>query len=124
MKTLLKDLLNEECIEYFGIIPFDECRVIHQELLERSCSGWQPRSTVMLLVPYYSGEYEGRNISRYAVACDYHRFFRNLYARLEQELSCAFPQYHFRGFADHSPIGEIGAAAKAGLGRIGDKGMP
>ncbi len=121
MNAIVKSLLAEEKIEYFGILPFSECKVINPGLLERSCSDWEPKSVIMLAVPYYTGEHEGRNVSLYAVPRDYHLYFRGLYERLEGKLSVHFSGCHFKGFADHSPIGETGAAAKAGLGVIGDK---
>ncbi|MBQ4064857.1 MAG: hypothetical protein IJD10_02025, partial [Clostridia bacterium] len=76
MNTTIKSLLAEEKIEYVGIIPFSECKVIHPELLERSCADWEPKSVIMLAVPYYTGEHEGRNLSLYAVPRDYHLYFR------------------------------------------------
>lgn len=121
MKALIQNLLKEESIDAYGVIPFSECKVIHQELLQRSCPDWDPKSVIMLAVPYYTGEYPERNLSLYAVPRDYHLYFRRLYQRLEGKLTEHFPAYHFKGFADHSPIGETGAAAKAGLGVIGDK---
>jgi epoxyqueuosine reductase len=121
MDTKMKALLAEEKIEYCGILPFTECKVINPALLQRACADWEPRSALIMAIPYYTGEYERRNVSLYAVAKDYHLYFRGLYARLEEKLAELFPNYHFKGFADHSPIGETGAAAKAGLGVIGDK---
>ena len=121
MKAFMKRLLAEESIDAFGIIPFSECKVIHPALLARSCPDWEPKSVIMLAVPYYTGEHPERTVSLYAVPRDYHLYFRGLYERLEGTLKEAFPASHFKGFADHSPIGETGAAAKAGLGIIGDK---
>lgn len=120
MKNLINDLMKKEKIEYFGIIPFEKCRVINEELLKRSIVGWTPKSVIMLAVPYYNGEYEGRNISLYAVPKDYHLYFKGLYSRLEEALSQA-SDFNFKGFADHSPIGETYAAAYAGLGVVGKK---
>ena len=121
MDTVIEKILNQEKIEYAGILPFSECRVINQPLLERSWRGGEIKSAIILLVPYWSGEHPERNVSLYAVPRDYHLYFRELHERLEKELAEAFPGYFFKGFADHSPIGETGAAAKAGLGVIGDK---
>ena len=45
---------------------------------------------------------------------------KELYSRLIERLKTEFHQYSFSGFADHSPIGETYAAAKCGLGVVGD----
>ena len=120
MKNLIDELMKKEKIEYYGIIPFEKCRVINEPLLKRSTDGRTPKSVIMIAVPYYNGEYEGRNISLYAVPKDYHLYFKSLYSRLEGALNDA-SGYFFKGFADHSPISETYAAAYAGLGVIGKK---
>ncbi len=121
MKTIFKLIFDDEKIEYFGIIPFSSCKIINQNLLDRSIVGWTPKSVVMMLIPYYSGEYEGRNISLYAVPKDYHLYFKEMYSRVIPKLKEAYPNANFISFADHSPIGETYAACLAGLGFIGDK---
>lgn len=123
MNTVINELFAAEKIEAVGLLPFSACRVIHPELLLRKTDGWHPISAIVFLAPYYSGEHKGRNLSLYAVPRDYHLYFRELYQRLEAKLREIYPTFHFCGFADHSPIGEVGAAAKAGLGVIGDKGQ-
>lgn len=120
MKNYINDLLENEKIEYFGILPLSEVRIINEGLYERSFADFTPKSVIMLLVPYYAGEFDGRNISRYAVPRDYHLYFKDLYSRLECSFKKKYPQYSFKGFADHSPIGETYAAAKCGLGVVGD----
>ena len=50
---------------------------------------------------------------------DYHRYFGGLFDRLIPQLQSVFVDECFYGFADHSPIDEKYAAAKAGLGVIG-----
>ena len=119
MRAYIDNLLKEEKIEYFRIIPFEKCRVINRALLDKSVGGWEPKSAVVFLVPYYCGEFEKRNVSLYAVGRDYHLYFKHLFERLEIALSVKF-QKHFKGFSDHSPIGETYAAAISGLGIIGD----
>lgn len=120
MDTMIKRLFQKEKIEYVGVIPFSECKVINAALYERLFTEWQPKSVIVFLVPYYSSEYEGRNISLYAVPRDYHLYFKKLFCRFEAELKNLYPESNFKGCADHSPIGETYAAAKAGLGVIGD----
>ncbi len=121
MNTYVTNLLGREGIEYFGLLPLSECRVINPDLLARSCADFTPRSVIMLGVPYYTGEHPGRTVSLYAVSKDYHLYFRQLFQRLEPALEVIFPGFRFKGFADHSPIDETYAAAKAGLGVVGDK---
>ena len=50
-------------------------------------------------------------------------FFRDLFGDLLPRLRERFPGEKFAGFADHSPIDERDAAARAGLGIIGRNGM-
>ncbi len=121
MEKTVRVLLDREKIEYAGILPFSECRVINPGLLERSWRGGEVQSVIMLSVPYRTGDFPSRNLSLYAVPRDYHLYFRQLFSHLEKELAQTFPGYTFKGYADHSPIGETYAASKAGLGVIGDK---
>lgn len=121
MDKRIKTLLDNEKIEYAGFIPFSECTVINQPMLDRYCAGKEIKSALMLSVPYYAGDFPERNVSLYAVPRDYHLYFKQLYSRLVPALEEMFPGKFFRGFADSSPIGETGAAAKAGLGVIGDR---
>ena len=75
----------------------------------------------MLAVPYFSAacQKSDRNLSCYAIPRDYHLFFKDLFDRLIPLLEERYPNHRFAGFADHSPIAEVDAAAKAGLGVIG-----
>jgi len=103
------DFLHSQGIEFANAIPFELCKVIKPYLLKET-----PKSVIMMLLPYYSGESDEENISLYSVPRDYHLYFKNL-------LTCI--REHFGediiGFADHSPIAEVDGAAKAHLGVIG-----
>ena len=121
MKNIIQSILNTQSIEYFGVIRFSSCKVINKDLLDRTVTGWSPKSVIMVIVPYYSGEYKDRNISLYAVPKDYHLFFKQMYDAVLPQMKMNFPQNNFAAFADHSPIGETYAAALAGLGMVGDK---
>ncbi len=119
MNNFTKKLLEEEKIEYYGIIPFSSCRVINEPLLKRTLGDTEIKSAIMLAVPYFTGKHE-RNISLYAVPKDYHIYFKELFGRIIPKLKEKFPDNVFYGFADSSPISETYAAALCGLGVIGD----
>ncbi|MBP3321583.1 MAG: epoxyqueuosine reductase [Clostridia bacterium] len=113
-------LLKNEGIELFAPLPFEECRVINDRLLQRL--EFVPRSVLMLIIPYFAGTPEG-NLSLYARSKDYHLYAKELWERLSPSLSSLYPQNRFALFSDHSPIDERHAAALAGLGCIGDHGL-
>ena len=106
-------------------LPLSVCRVTRAYLLERhsiDISG----TAIMLAVPYVvSGDIRDpdRNVSLYAVPRDYHLYFKELAGRLLPVLLAQFPSHTFALFADHSPIAEADAAARAGLGVVGDHGL-
>jgi len=114
----LEQTLKSEGIEYFGWVNFADCTIINERLLDRHFPDDKPESALIFLVPYYTGDSEDRNVSLYAVAADYHIYFRSLFDRLT-----AFTAGRAVGFADHSPIDERRAAVLAGLGDIGDNGL-
>lgn len=107
-------------------IPLTECKVISPHKL--NAPGFTPRSVMMLAAPYYtkaaaSSSECRRTLSLYAVPRDYHIFYEELFSELRERLEPLFPCVKFRCFADNSPIGEVGAASKAGLGMIGENGL-
>lgn len=114
MITKVFDLLNLLGIEFKNIISFSECKVIKQRLLS-----FIPKNVIIFLVPYFTQNFNNQNISHYAVSRDYHLYFTDVFRQIENE----FPGYNIKGFSDHSPIDEINAAAKAGLGIIGENGL-
>lgn len=106
-------------ITLFAPIPLSQCNIKKPYLLERV--GISDGTAIMIAVPYFTKFclQENRNISCYAVSRDYHIYFEKLYDELLPLLREKFSQYRFAGFADHSPIAEVEAAARAGLGVIG-----
>ena len=119
---MLESIFAEEKIEFFGVLPFEECRCRRADLIERR--GVRPediRSAVMFLIPYYVDGEKG-NISLYARSGDYHFYSDSLFERILPILRERFGG-EFLGYADKSPIEENIAAAKAGLGVIGDNDM-
>jgi epoxyqueuosine reductase QueG len=78
---------------------------------------FRPRSVIIFLIPYYSGETV--NLSRYAASKDYHLFVRGVTDRLSAFLKKHYPDSNSKGYGDHSPIDERRAALIGGLGVLG-----
>ena len=121
MLNTVQKLLEAEGISLSSPIRLLDCRITRSYLLDRV--GITDGTAIMLAVPYLPRWYEQKNVSAYAAVTDYHVYFRALFDRLLPILRERFPEHHFAGFADHSPIDEIDAAARVGLGVIGDNGL-
>ena len=115
----LKRIFEREKIEYFASLSFSELECINQRLLSQM--KFQPKSAILFLVPYYSGETV--NISRYAASLDYHIVIKKITDSVIAALSEKYPENSFCGFGDHSPINESRAALISGLGVAGDNGL-
>ncbi len=106
-------------------IPLSCCKPAKGYLLERA--GISSAGTAVLFaVPYLMTadvEDPRRNLSLYAVPRDYHGFMQGLSQSLIPRLAESFPAHRFALFADHSPICEVDAAARAGLGVMGLNGL-
>ncbi len=77
------------------------------------------KSVCFFLIPYYVKDREKRNVSLYAVPCDYHLYIKELEERLWLHIQNKKSDLKVRIFADNSPFSERICAEKAGLGRIG-----
>lgn len=106
-------------------IPLSVCRPARSYLLKRA--GIPLTGTAVLFaIPYVMTEdvqNPERNLSLYAVPRDYHGYMKELEATVLPSLREVFPEHTFALFADHSPILEADAAARAGLGVLGMNGL-
>lgn len=118
MLTRLRAAFAAEGIEAVAPLSMADVTVTRPHLLTRLLP-FSPQSVILFLVPYYTGA--GGNLSAYAVSRDYHHYMQGLFSRLSASLSDT--GYTFCGFADHSPIDEREAAARAGLGIRGENGL-
>ncbi len=123
MLQFLTNFFQKKQIDLFAPIPLSSCEVRKPYLLERE--GISSGTVVMIAAPYFTRAClsPNRNLSAYAVSRDYHGFYRELFAELLPLLRERLPDRKFAGFADHSPIAELQAAARAGLGVIGKNGL-
>lgn len=106
-------------------IPLSVCKPAKTYLLERA--GIPTTGTAILFaIPYVmtaDAEDPDRNLSLYAVPKDYHGYMQELEATVLPSLKALYPDRRFAFFADHSPIREVDAAARAGLGVLGMNGL-
>ena len=116
MLKTITDFFHSQKIEYFSVLDYRDCNELNAELIARE--GFTPKSVILFLIPYYAGRAE--NFSTYAASLDYHIIIRTLTDALIDRLKSDFPDGHFCGYGDHSPIDERHAAAIAGLGIKGD----
>ncbi len=119
MKLDLHELYG---IDVCGALPLDVCIISKPYLLNRAGIGTDG-SVLLFLLPYYTRGGEGGNVSMYAAAEDYHGFCRELFSDVCARLSLLCPGGVFCGYADHAPVYEVDAAAKAGLGVYGKNGL-
>ena len=112
------EIFEGEHIEYYAPIQLERLKVIKPHLLNRLKVSTEQGSALMMCVPYFTQD--PHNISAYACSRDYHLYFEGLFDRIIPRLRELYPSYSFYGFADHSPIDEVHAAAMSGLGFIGD----
>ena len=119
MHNVIKKYFLSHNIEYFATLSYADCHEINPGLTNRQ--GFLPRSVIIYLLPYYSGETV--NLSRYAASLDYHLIISEINSGLISLIKNHRPDANVRGYGDHSPIDERHAALSAGLGIAGDNGL-
>lgn len=124
MQSVLNSLMNS-ISPAWGICDYS---VLKNHLLP--CSGKiripdGATSVIVALFPYYLAEdaYAKANVSRYAVVPDYHEIVLGRLNTVVEQLKVNFPTQSFAAFTDNSPVPEVKAAAKAGLGVIGENNL-
>ncbi len=115
------------CLKESGIPIVGACRFSGELILPnvRSVSRLphEPKTLLVGLFPYYTGKHEGRNLSLYSVIPDYHDVAGQMLQTACENLKAAFSHGEFVPFADASPISEVTAALRAGLGVRGRNGQ-
>ena len=119
MKEFLSKYFESFGVEYYAVLPYTLCKEINHNIMERE--DFTPRSVIVYLLPYYTGETV--NISRYAASLDYHLALRECADGLIAAIKAEMPDASAKGYGDHSPIDEVGAALISGLGFVGDNGL-
>lgn len=118
------NLLSKIIKEFLPGIPFGVCSVLNID--KPTCTRLEKNglnTAIMFAFPYKVQEKSPKNLSRYSAVADYHNIILPKLNAVCEELKKAFPQNNFKAFADYSPILEVEAASKAGLGVIGKNGL-
>ncbi len=120
----IKNILDENCRVY-GFCSFDEIKDYLIDCRAKSRIPSNAQTIITVLFPYYLGEeaYEKSNVSRYAAVRDYHEVATLYLSEIAEKLKELYPENEFVFFADNSPIPEVYAAAKSGVGVKGKNGL-
>ena len=114
------------CMKESGIPISGACRFDKGLILEgvRSVSRLPSSPTIILagLFPYFAGQ-GGGNLSLYSAVADYHTVAGELLQSACRRLKQLFPKNEFVPFVDASPIDEVTAALRCGLGVRGKNGQ-
>ena len=100
---------------FSGGLPLLSCRAA-ERLPEH------PKTVIVCIFPYLTPDVP-HNISRYALVQDYHKIAGGMLQVFSEELEKIFPDNRFASFVDNSPIREVDAALRAGLGVKGKHSM-
>lgn len=108
-------------VTHCGVCPLDRL----SRLLPGRRQGLLPArgSVITLLLPYYTGDWPGRNVALYAIPDDYHSLAGGILNSVVAALSAEYPRASFTPFVDSSPIPEVEAAVRCGLGWRGKNGQ-
>ncbi len=122
MNRKIGDILEKSGLEIYGFCKFSELG----ELLptrNRDKLPQNSKSVISLLFPYLIPYDSKRNLSLYCLGHDYHDIVIKKLERACNLLKEEFPQNSFVPFCDNSPIPEVSAAYKSGLGFLGQNGL-
>jgi len=136
----MKDRLIEYCrslnLEYVGIAPpgpyFDFEKVWIKQIEKGHISGFEEkdikrrvytdltlegtRSVIVCLFPYYTGNAEGANLSKYSYSLDYHTIIKDKLESIGKFLEGNVQSFRYKSFVDNGPFSDRYLAWKAGLG--------
>jgi len=139
MKNRLKDFCASIDIEFVGIAPVGPYWELEKTLQARIDKGQytefhepdiarriDPRLTlasaqsiIVCLFPYYIGEREDANISKYTHALDYHKVAITKLEQIGTFLEQRIEDFQYKAFADTGPLSDRYLAYLAGLGFYG-----
>lgn len=125
-----------KCVGIAGVGPYNNLeRKIKQRLANGYVTGMEepiienridPRKTmenvksiIVCAFPYYNGESEKSNISKYCYGQDYHIVVKDILQKICDYLTEEIPNFEFKYFADNGPLVDRHLAYLSGVGYFG-----
>ncbi len=125
-----------KCVGIAGVGPYNDLeRKIKQRLANGYVTGMEepiienridPRKTmenvksiIVCAFPYYNGESEKSNISKYCYGQDYHIVVKDILQKICDYLTEEIPNFEFKYFADNGPLVDRHLAYLSGVGYFG-----
>ena len=110
-----------------GFLDASVC-FFNNDLLLKSKAGKEKqtdfaKTIICGIIPYYQKEEKGQNISLFAVSRDYHITATEYMEKAMKMLLEKYSGFKFIGFCDNSPINEVKAALRCGLGVRGKNNL-
>ncbi len=136
MKERIKNFANKLNIEYVGIAPVEKYTDLEEKLIKsrqrydvsqfeeknvalrtdpKITFPWA-KSIIVCLFPYYTGEDEGANISRYARIPDYHKIAKDKMIKICDYIKSEHTDAKFSAHVDNGVLHDRYLAYLAGLG--------
>lgn len=119
----LSHIFEDNGIEFVGAIPFSDVENHLIECAAKKRLPQTPKTVILCLFPYSVKNESPKSLSRYAALPDYHNVCGKYLNKICETLKEKYPQNQFEYFIDNSPIPEVSAAARAGLGCYGENGL-
>ena len=110
----MKNVLEKYRLADFSVVSFQHLNTFDVRSKQRIPQN--ASSVIVIIFPYYNICTSGGNISAYCAVSDYHIVVMEQLKSICADLAEAYPQHSFVPFVDSSPIDEVDAAVKAGLG--------
>ena len=120
---LISRLFRESNIEFVGAIPFSEVKNHLIDCAARKRIPENSKSVILCLFPYAVKREKPKSLSRYSAVPDYHNVCGSVLNKIIEKLKENYPKNKFEAFVDNSPIPEVAAAVRAGLGIKGENGL-
>lgn len=109
--------------ENFGVCRFSELKDILIDCRKKELLPENAKSVITFVFPYKVKEAPPENISRYAAVPDYHIVCGEILSKTAEKLKRRYKGFAFVPFCDNSPINEVAAAVRSGLGVKGGNGL-
>ncbi|MDP4088222.1 MAG: tRNA epoxyqueuosine(34) reductase QueG [Bacillota bacterium] len=136
MKEKLISFCSSINIEYIGIAPpgpyYDFEKIWREQIEKGHITGFEEaeiekrvypsltledvKSVIVCLFPYFTGNMEDSNLSKYAYSKDYHIITAEKLEAIGRFLSENMEGFHYKAFADTGPLSDRYLAYNAGLG--------